>query len=284
MASSDEHGLTAQPGAVVAPIVLSDGVSFVAQPDQAVRLGARWVSVIDLPLTVLVGVTGVGKSTTLARLRERVAFSLLPDRRHIADDVIIGTMQALDGQTPRPITDRVTRLEYTARYRKLFGGGVAHALTRLVIDPTRLPPPLLFDGVRGRDEVVYAVDHLPHSRFIVLHAPDEVRVQRLLGRGDAFDQTSLEVSGDVRAALAALPNVEAVFTPAQLDRLAGLTGADTGDELIKQVAIVVAERRNYDPDAARRVLEQRLPSDRLLVIDTTAAGPDAVAGQISDWL
>jgi hypothetical protein len=269
--------------------LLAEGVSFVARPEAAARLGGRWVSLTAAPLTILVGVTGVGKSTALAQLREQgVAFSLLPDRRIIADAVIIGTMQTLDGQRPQPVADRVARLEYTARYRKLFGGGVAHALTRLVIDPERWPPPLLFDGLRGREEVGYALDHLPRSRFIVLHAPDEVRVRRLLGRGDAFDQTATVAAAgdDALAALQALPGIDAVFDQAALARLAALAGADgvTIDDLVKQAAIVVAERRNYDPAAARRHLERYLPPARLLVIDTTADDPATVARRIAEWL
>lgn len=261
--------------------LLADGVSFAARPDQVARLGAGWVSLPGLPVTILVGVTGVGKSTTLARLTERgVGYTLLPDRRLVADEVIIGTMQALDGQPLHPVTDRVVRLEYTRRYRQLFGGGVAHALTRLAIDPARRPPPLLFDGLRGREEVEYAVGHLPHSRYVVLHAPDEVRVRRLLGRGDAFDQTAVTASGDALAALRALPNIDQVFDAAQVARLAALAPAD---QVVKQVAIVVAERRNYDPDEARRYLERHLPADRLLAIDTTRDDPATVAGRIAAW-
>jgi predicted ATPase len=271
------------------PVLLAEGVSFVARPELAGALRGGWVSLTAAPLTILVGVTGVGKSTTLARLRDLgVAFSLLPDRREVADRVIIGTIQALDGKRPEPVTDRVTRLDYTARYRKLFGGGVAHALTRLVIDPARWPAPLLFDGLRGKEEVAYAVDHLPHSRFAVLHAPDEARVRRLLGRSDAFDQTAAASAAgdDALAALRALPGIEVIFDRAALARLAALAGEGgaTVDDLVKQVAIVVAERRNYDPDEARRHLELFLPPARLLTIDTAAHDAEAVARRIAEWL
>jgi hypothetical protein len=267
--------------------LLANGVSFAARPELVAMLGAPWAPLAALPLTILVGVTGVGKSTTLARLREHgVACSVLPDRREVADRVVIGTMQALDGQPPRPVTDRVARLDYTARYRKLFGGGLAHALTRLAIDPTHWPPPLLFDGLRGREEVMYAADHLRQSRFIVLLAPDEVRVRRLLGRGDAFDQTEAVDEGDALAALRALPGIAAVFDAQQLGRLAALVdGGDiTAEQLVRQAAIVLAERRNYDPEEARRWLERLLPPARRLVIDTTEHDPDAVARRIAEWL
>lgn len=266
--------------------LLADGVSFVARPADVEHLGARWQRLADQPLTIIVGVTGVGKSTTLERLSSQgVAFSLLPNRRIVADEVIIGTIQALDGQPPTPVTDRVRRLEYTARYRKLFPGGVAHALTRVVIDPQRWPAPLLFDGLRGLDEVSGAVTLLPHSRFIVLHAPDEIRVRRLLGRGDAFDQTAVAAHGGALAALQALPGIEAVFSAEQRARLAALAGDDLAatEQLVKQAAIVVAERRNYDPDAARQYLERHLGPERCLIVDTDRHDPERVARRIAEW-
>jgi hypothetical protein len=187
-------------------------------------------------------------------------------------------MQVMDGQSPRPVTDRVARLDYTARYRKLFGGGLAHALTRLAIDPARWPPPLLFDGLRGREEVMHAADRLPKSRFIVLLASDEVRVRRLLGRGDSFDQTAVAAGGDALAALRTLPGIGSVFDAEQLGRLAALAGEGeiTTERLVQQAAIVVAERRNYDPEEARRWLERLLPPERRLVIDTTEHDQEAV--------
>ena len=264
-------------------IQVAEGVGFVARPAGAARLGEPWTPLATLPLTVIVGVTGVGKSTTLDLLGQGRAISLLPNRRVVADEVVIGTMQALDGQRPRPVTDRSKRFDYTRRYREMFGGGVAHALTRLVVDPTRWPSPLIFDGLRGREEVAYAVAHLPLSRFVVLHAPDDTRVMRLLGRGDAFDRTIIEPSGDTLAQLRTLPGIGAVFTPEQIEHLASLPGSD-GGEVVKQVAIVLAERRNYDPAAARQHLERHLTPDRLLVIDTTEYDAAAVAARVAEWL
>jgi hypothetical protein len=265
-------------------ILLAEGVSFTARP--AASLAPPWTGLAALPLTILVGVTGVGKTTTLAALRERgVTFSSLPDRRAVADEVAIGTMQALDGGPPRRVTDRVKRLAYTARYRTLFPGGLAHALTRLVIDPDRRPPPLLFDGLRGLEEVRHAATALPRSRFVVLDAPDEVRVSRLLGRADAFDQTAVPAGGDALAALRALPGIEAVFRPEQIARLAALApeGGPAAERVVQQVAIVVAERRNYDPAAARDYLARHLPPARRLLIDTAQLDPAAVAERITAW-
>lgn len=272
----------------VSPLVtLGEGIGFVARPELVDRLGPGWQALRELPVTIIVGVTGVGKSTALECLAALGrTFSLLPNRRVVADEVIIGTIQALDGQAPHPVTDRVTRLDYTARYRRLFPGGIAHALTGLVIATAQWPPPLLFDGLRGIEEVGHAATVLPRSRFIVLHAPDEVRVARLLGRDDAFDQTAVAGGDDTLTALTALPGIERVFRAEQIARLAALApgGGAAGEQVVKQVAIVVAERRNYDPDAARDHLARHLPPARLLVVDTVKHHAIAVAELIATWL
>ena len=59
-------------------------------------LGDGWQSVAHLPLLILVGVTGVGKSTTLALLEAAdPPVRQLPDRRTLADQLI--TKVQLDG-------------------------------------------------------------------------------------------------------------------------------------------------------------------------------------------
>jgi len=231
----------------------------------------------DLPLTVLVGVTGVGKSTALAALGD---VRVLPDRREVTDAVMIA---ALAG---RPVTDREERFALTARYRETHPGGMAQALGSLHADPAVWPLPLVFDGLRGQDEVQYAAAHFPAWRFVSLHAPDPLRVRRLLGRADRFDRVSAtgpDGTPDLRSALALLNGVRDVFTPAELDALAALT--DEGhapDDVLAKTRIVVSERRNYDPQAARAVLAA-LPADRQIDLDTSVLGPDEVAARVRAW-
>ncbi|MCD0177696.1 ATPase, partial [Deinococcus sp. 14RED07] len=75
----------------------------------------------DLPLTVLVGVTGVGKSTALAALTGAdPAMRVLPDRREVTDAVMI--LPATGGA---PVRDREERFRLTARYRQQHPGGMA---------------------------------------------------------------------------------------------------------------------------------------------------------------
>lgn len=246
-------------------------------------LADGWRSVADLPLLILVGVTGVGKSTTLALLEAaEPPVRQLPDRRTLADQLI--TKVQLDGGEPlRAVTDRAERFDYTRRYRAQNPGGLAQALSQLWIDPAQWPQPLCFDGLRGAEEVGYAAEYLPQARFAVLDAPDVVRVERLLGRGDRFDRLAASPTNATGGALPGLdvPGVDALFTPEEQARLAGLVadGTVSADDLRAKVAIVVAERQNYDPVAAIAAL-QRLAPTRTVVVDTTRSTPEQAAEQI----
>ncbi len=265
MSSSTIHNLEIAPGIAWTP--LADG----------------WRSVAHLPLLILVGVTGVGKSTTLALLEAaEPPVRQLPDRRTLADQLI--TKVQLDaGEPVRAVTDRAERFDYTRRYREQNPGGLAQALSQLWIDPARWPQPLCFDGLRGAEEVGFAAAHLPAARFAVLDAPDVVRVERLLGRGDRFDRLAATPLSANPAALPGLdvPGVDALFTPEEQARLAALVaqGNVSADDLRAKVAIVVTERQNYDPAAAIAAL-QRLAPARTVVVDTTRFTPEQAAEQI----
>ncbi|MBP7963410.1 MAG: AAA family ATPase [Caldilineaceae bacterium] len=254
-------------------------------------LPADWRRVTDLPLTILVGLTGVGKSTTLTALAETgIAFTLLPNRREVTDWLIITAMQALDGDPIQPVTDRTARFAFTRRYRARFPGGMAHALAQLSVDPVVWPGDLIFDGLRGAEEVTHAAAILPQARFVVLHAPDAVRVQRLLGRNDAFDRVASvshkTSAGDIRSfADIGLPAAKEVFGPSQERALLALVhrGEVTAADLAAKLKIVVEERRNYDPDAAQSALQTLAPS-RTLVVDTTRHSPTEAARLMAGFL
>jgi hypothetical protein len=254
---------------------------------------AAWRRTTDLTLVVIVGVTGVGKSTTLGKLAQAaVPYTLLPNRRDLTDRLIISYIQALDGVPIQPVTDRKVRFEYTRRYRSLFAGGMSHALTQLWLDPTQLPGVILFDGLRGAEEVGHAVQALPQAHFVVLAAPDAVRVQRLLTRQDSFDQVAgAAMTADAQTitfATLGLPEASALFTPAEAQAILALVqrGEVTADDLRAKLQIVVEERRNYDPAAAIALLQAQAPQ-RSLIVDTASHTPDQVVGQIvarlRDW-
>jgi hypothetical protein len=238
-------------------------------------------------LVIMVGLTGVGKTTTLEVLADNgLEFNLLPNRREVTDKTIIAYVQREAGQTVAPVTDRLERFKYTARYRKKFPAGMAHALTRLAVKTTNSVT-LIFDGLRGLDEVEHAANYFPVARFVVLDAPDIVRLSRLLTRGDSFDQVTLsgqnmEAGTSLRNAV---PHIDLVFEESELAQIAGLTQTHQipFEEIVKKACIIVEERRNYDSQAARRHLTQTVP-DRVLVVDTAVDRPDIVAEKVVAWL
>ena len=241
-------------------------------------LKTPWQRLRDLEFFVLVGVTGVGKTTTLEAMRTvGIHYGELPDRRTITDVVMI------DALAGRPVQDREERFALTRQYRETHPGGMAEAIGQLGVNLEHLAVPLVFDGLRGLDEVQYAANQYPSVRFIVLDAPDTVRVQRLLGRNDAFDQMKSEAGGTGKLEqLRGIKGIQNVFSDVQLQHLAALEGV-AAEDLVAKTKIVVSERLNYDPVAAREYL-LGLGGNRVLYVDTTAHPPLEVAGRIRDWL
>src|SRR4030081_2034453 len=132
------------------------------------------------------------------------------------------SLQHEDGYPPTPVTDRVKRFEYTARYRARYPGGMAHALSRLAVDPAGAGSLLLFDGLRGLNEVQHAATYFPQGHFIVLDAPDTVRLARLLKRADTFDSIRLPASTEgqmMLTALISIPDIGTVFSAEQLRKI-----------------------------------------------------------------
>lgn len=254
------------------------------------KLPAPWQPLTELPGVVMVGLTGVGKTTTLKQLTHHgVSFTLLPNRRTITDQAIIATLQREAGHQLQPVTDRIARFDYTARYRARHPGGMAYAVSRLALDPTALAMPLIFDGLRGLAEVQQAVAYFPKARFILLDAPDIVRLSRLLTRADLFDRAASRNQAnpaDLVAGLAAIPHIETVFNPDELNQIARLVQTDEAlaEEIIQKAAIIVAERLNYDSQAAASFLNDTLPPERLVMFDTAAQPAQAVVERIAGWL
>jgi hypothetical protein len=238
---------------------------------------------------ILVGVTGVGKSTLLTELTAQGAhYLLLPDRRDLTDQLIISTMQTADGAPVAPVMDRSQRFAYTRRYREQYPGGMAHALTQLWVSRYAPAKLLLFDGLRGANEVAHAAASLPLARFVMLDAPDIVRLQRLLGRGDAFDriQVTAQRSGDANTfAGLGVPAAGSIFGTEEEATILGWLqrGEVTDDALRAKLQIVIEERQSYDPAATIAALRQHA-RDTTLYIDTVRHAPPAIARQVLTWL
>lgn len=234
-------------------------------------------------LLILVGLTGTGKTTTVNALRDvGLNFQLLPNRRAITDEYIIGYLQKLDGEPVVPVRDRTKRFGYTRRFREMFAGGMAEALREwLIVNGERLMvngESLIFDGLRGENEIVRAVKLFPEARFLFLHAPDFVRVQRLVQRQDAFDAVAVDGDG---VDTAVLRNLAAdILTNEELNQLLAqiANGEIDAQELQAKLTIVRSERENYDPDATLQAL-QNLAPDRLIFGDTVGNSPEEIANQ-----
>jgi hypothetical protein len=249
---------------------------------------AGWECVADRPLLVIVGVTGVGKSTALQAMQDAgFDYHLLPDRRDLTDRLIIPSVQALRGEPLAPVRDRKQRFEYTRSFREQQAGGMAYALSQLWIDPEKLDGALLFDGLRGANEVEHAALLLPLALFVVLEAPDIARVSRLMARGDPFDQIGGE--GVENTNLDQVQHFADVGAPQAADYFSHLeeqallelvrTGVASADSLRDSLAIVIEERRNYGPTAASAALLDGAPL-RTIIIDTHRYGPEQVADRM----
>ena len=239
-----------------------------------------WEGIGERPLLILVGVTGVGKTTTVRAMEAAgLSFTLLPNRRALTDELIIGEMQAAAGEPIEPVTDRVKRFAYTAQYREKYAGGMAQALSQLVVHREKVPTErLVFDGVRGVNEVEAAAELLPRAYFLVLEAPLRVRVKRLLGRGDEFDRVSgIEKRGGNNLA-SMMPEAAGLFMAAEETELMNLVadGVISAADLQTKLKIVLTERENYDPDGAREALLNIAP-ERVILGDTVRFSPAEIA-------
>ncbi|GLV47995.1 hypothetical protein TJA_11530 [Thermus sp. LT1-2-5] len=201
----------------------------------------------EVPLLVLVGLTGVGKST----LVQALSLPALPDRRQLVDRYVLPRYGA------KPPLPREERFRYTRLFREEFPGGVAEVLARGYTEPY---PLLLFDGLRGEKEVAFALEHLPNARFVVLQAREATRLKRLLARQDAFDRVALE-----EAELQALKALaQGVLAPGELEEALGLAPPE---EVLAKLKIVAEEKKNYDPEGPLRLLTGH---PRALLLDTEA--------------
>ena len=119
----------------------------------------------------------------------------------------------------------------------------------------------------------------PEARFLFLHAPDFVRVQRLVQRRDVFDAVTVD-DGEVDTAV--LRNLaENILTEEEIDQLLAqiASGEIDAQELQAKLTIVRTERQNYDPDATLAAL-QNLAPDRLIFGDTVVCLPEEIAVQV----
>ncbi len=261
----------------------------------------NWIPLHKMPFTIFVGVTGVGKTTTLNNLTQNdFSFTLLPNRRTLTDRFILPQMAQLMGK-PEQVSCRLQRMEYTRGYRQRFSGGMAHVLTQLTIKKDALESNLIFDGLRGIDEIRYAISKLPLARFVFLQASYKTRLMRLLTRNDSFDrispsqsqlksqlqsQSQLEHNSLSSSSFADLGIPEASFIFSKSEEKAIFLQLQDGlispQDLYDKLKILVTEKRNYDVDKTKLELEATA-AHRTLFINTENDNPQIVASKIIQW-
>lgn len=226
----------------------------------AVSVTGEGVPLAQLPVVMLVALTGTGKTTTLDHISGQVRYRTdIPTRRELADWIVIPTAQILLGEPVQPVRDRAGRFRYTAAFAQHVMGGFAAAYGWLSLrhaDHT----PILSDGVRGHSEMGYALAHYPRWQIVELTVDLLTRLKRLTNRDDPFDT----ISGD--DSLNALP--DAIRPTVQ-------TALSHGEISAAAVRIVTAEAAQYglEPFAQAHPRYNR--------IDTTTRSPEQVAAQLS---
>ncbi len=152
-----------------------------------------WRAVTAVPLIVLVGLTGAGKTTLAQTLATAGRAAVLPDRRRLTDAVILGK----DAAT----LDRSGRFAATARFRTAAPGGMGEILAAL---STASQPiiPHLFDGLRGGAEIAAFAPRALQAFFLVFDVSDDTRAHRIASRGDRFDGAASGSAAKARALVA----------------------------------------------------------------------------------
>lgn len=221
-------------------------------------------------LLMLVALTGTGKSTTLDMLRARIdgaGMGLIPSRRELADWIAIPMAQALAGERIKPIKDRRRRFGYTRRFAEQVPGGMAAVFSWLAI-ADGYDGCLLSEGIRGENELRYALKNFPRWRIVELTLHPLTRLRRLSGRRDDFDRAG--GSADIS------------FLPSGLQREARAL-VHAGQITREALAIVQAEAANYgfDPFVDRREYANyhRVAVDDLSPDDVAEAVMRIIEGQ-----
>jgi hypothetical protein len=251
-----------------------------------------WLPITSFPLLIIVGMTGVGKSTIAKALAEEgLDFTLLPNRRVLTERVIIAPMLKMQEKLMQPHC-RIKRLTYTRLYREHFPGGMGHILASLHINPQQVNSMLVFDSLRGENEIRYAAKALKNAKFVMLTVPNTVRLERLIKRHDSFDRIAnqelddrMQIIPKVLSNFASLgvPEASAYFTPKEEQQILELVSKQvvTSLELQEKLKIFVEESQNYDSVSTKQILETMDTSDRSLIIDTIASPQESAKAIIS---
>ncbi len=218
-------------------------------------------------LLMLVALTGTGKSTALDIVSRRLGgggLGVIPTRREVADWIAIPLAQHWAGDALAPVPDRVKRFQYTRRFARRVDGGMAAAFSWLNLADDYAGT-LLSEGIRGENEIRYALSRFSRWRIIELALHPLTRLRRLSLRNDTFDRAAGEV--------------DLSFLPLEL-RTEAAALYQSGEISDKALTITRAEAANYglypfaDGDAY----------DNYQRLDVDGCAPEQVADAIFDIL
>ena len=217
------------------------------------------------PVLMLVALTGTGKSTALELLRQRLGLgnaNVLPSRRELTDWVLFPLAQALADEPIALVRDRVQRFAITRRFARQVEGGMAAIFSWLYLDDA-VTGLLLSDGIRGPNELAYALRRFPRWRIVELTLHPLTRLRRLTSRNDSFDQAD--------------GGADLSFLPSAL-RAEALALLRAGEISRKALSICRAEAANYG--AQPFVVEGDYQHYHRLDVD--GCSPEAVAEAVAD--
>ena len=223
---------------------------------------ADYLPIREIPVIIFAGLTGAGKSMAAKQMQESLDGHLLPDRRLLTDLAILPLY------SDKAVTDRVERFQLTARFRQDHPGGMAQILVELSLAPDLGGKRILFDNLRGQNEIRYAAEHLPKAIFILAEAPPAVRLQRLLTRQDGFD-AARDAGGELAGRLVGFAGETAAQSLMSQIR----AGQFDPDQVSEKLTILEAEAENYPAEEMRACLEEHAQS-RLILYATDHATPD----------
>lgn len=240
-------------------------------PNVRLHPAPDWTPLADVPVCMVVGLTGTGKSTTLAQLAAMRQAGMvryhddLPDRRELADLIIIPTAQVIGGEGVQPVRDREQRFELTYRFAQDFDPGGSAAAYGWLHYRWNGHTPLLSDGLRGPGEIAFALARYPRWNVCELWIDPLTRLRRLSNRADRFDYLA---STQAAADLSFLPEGR---------RLEALALLEAGEITAKAVVTARAEAHNYGGEPYDG--NNQTPRYRCLMIDGLT--PTEVASEVA---
>lgn len=137
-------------------------------------------SVKQTSCVLVFGGAGVGKTTLVTKLAHELNGSVL-DRRAIVTDHVIPLYERETGTKAEKRKERIAATQW-------YIGQGNPGLAKIVQQLTTKERLCIGDVLRDKEEVDYVLSHMPNAVIIALDASDDVRVRRISGRMDPFDQ------------------------------------------------------------------------------------------------